>query len=61
MREILRTFFNLLRVLPDSINFAAKKKKKKEGTNIFLKKRKMHKTENLGFKKHQVIQRYESG
>lgn len=55
MREILRTFFNLLRVLPDSINFAAKKKKKKEGTNIFLKKRKMHKTENLGFKKHQVI------
>ena len=54
MREILRTLFNLLRVLPDSINFAAKKKKK-EGINIFLKKRKMHKTENLGFKKHQII------
>lgn len=45
MREILRTLFNLLRVLPDSINFAAKKKKE-EGINIFLKKRKMHKTEN---------------
>lgn len=48
MREFLRTFFNLLRVLPDSIHFAAKEKK--EGINIFLKKeKKMPKTEKSKF------------
>lgn len=40
MREILRTLFNLLRVLPDSINFAAKKKKKKGRHKYFFKKEK---------------------
>lgn len=53
MREILRTF-NLSQSASRFYQFCCqKKKKKKEGIKYFLKKRKMHKTENLGFKKHQ--------